>query len=95
MIKFFNLTKLQTPVVLKLDSTIHRINLYPTDKYYGIETKCAIQCTVIYPVDSAIQLLNNWGQVVSCVWYIILPASIFQFSINVSHFLFLHLSSLW
>ena len=25
------------------------------------ETNCAIQWIVIYPVDSAIQLLNNWG----------------------------------
>ena len=32
MIKFFNLTKLQAPVVQMLDSAIQRINLYPTDK---------------------------------------------------------------
>ena len=27
--------KLQAPVDRKLDSTIHRINLYPVDKYLG------------------------------------------------------------
>ena len=41
---------------------------YPPDKSLsnGIsvrETNCAIQWIVIYPVDSVIHLLNNWGQV--------------------------------
>ena len=36
-------------------------NLHPMDKYY--ETNCVLQWIVIYPVNSAIQLLNNWGQV--------------------------------
>ena len=34
----------QAPVVWKLDSTIHRINRYPEDKYYDIQLR--------YPVDS-------------------------------------------
>ena len=32
------------------------------DKYY-YKTNCVIQWIEIYPVNSAIQLLNNWGQV--------------------------------
>ena len=51
------------PVVQKLDSAIHRINHYPVD-LSDRETNCVIHWIVIYPVDSAIQLLNNWGQVV-------------------------------
>ena len=42
-------------VVQKLDSAIHRINLYPVDTYYGKQLR--------YPLDSAIQRLNNRGQV--------------------------------
>ena len=38
----------KTPVVQKLDSTFHRINLYPVDKYH--------------PVDSGVLLWNNWGE---------------------------------
>ena len=52
-------TILLAPVVQTLDSAIHRINHYP-----GIsirETNYAIRWIVIYPVDSAIQPLNNWG----------------------------------
>ena len=54
------LFRLQAPVVQKLDSAIHWINQYPTDKCYG--NHCAIQWIVIYPLDSVIHLLNNWGQ---------------------------------
>ena len=45
------------PVVQKLDSTIHRINHYPVDKYQGIQLR--------YPVDRDLSgeyvnhLLNN------------------------------------
>ena len=39
----------------------HCINHYPADKYY--RKQCAIQWIEIYPVDSIIQLLNNWGLV--------------------------------
>ena len=41
----------QAPVVQKLDSAIQLVSLI------------FIHWIVIYPVDSAIQLLNNWGQV--------------------------------
>ena len=47
--------KCLVPVVQTLDSTIHWINHYPADKYY------AIRWIAIYPVDSAIQRLNNAG----------------------------------
>ena len=40
----------QVSVVQRLDSAFHLINLYPVD------------WIVIYPVDSAIQRLNNRGQ---------------------------------
>ena len=36
--------KLQAPVVQTLDSSIHRINHYPADKYYGNQLR--------YPLDS-------------------------------------------
>ena len=39
-----NVTKVQAPVVQTLDSTIHRINHYPADKYYGNQLR--------YPLDS-------------------------------------------
>ena len=42
-------------VVQKLDSDIHRIS--------STKTNCVIRWIVIYPVDSAIQLLNNWSWV--------------------------------
>ena len=49
------------PVVQKLDSAIHQINLYPVDKYYQWKPiNCTIHWIVIYPVDSAIHLLSNW-----------------------------------
>ena len=54
---------LLAPVVGKLDSAIHRINRYPAVKYYDNQPT-AIQWIVIYPVDSAIHLSNNWGQAV-------------------------------
>ena len=43
------------PVVEKLDSAIQRISVR--------ETNCPIQSIVIYPVDSVIHLLKNWGLV--------------------------------
>ena len=54
------------PVVQKLpvDSTIHQINHYPVDKYWGNQCYCTIQWIEINPVDSAIHLLNNWDQVI-------------------------------
>ena len=47
-------------VVQKVDNVIHRINRYPADKC--LKTNHAIRWIVIYPVDSIIQSLNNWGQ---------------------------------
>ena len=41
------------PVVQKLDSTIQWISIR--------ETNCIIHGMEIYPVDSATQLLNDWG----------------------------------
>ena len=52
----------QAWVVKTLDSTIHWINRYPTDKYWGLN--CTIHWIEIYPMDSAIQPLNNRGLVV-------------------------------
>jgi len=53
---------IQAPVAQKLDSAIHRINLYPVDNAIGFPAPILIHWIVIYPVDSAIQLLNNWSQ---------------------------------
>ena len=44
-----------------LDSAIHQINHYPAEKYYGNQY-CAICWIVIYPMNSAIQHLNNQRQ---------------------------------
>ena len=41
-------------VIQKMDSAIHQISIS--------ETNCTIQWIVIYPVDSAIHLFNNWHQ---------------------------------
>ena len=47
----------QAPVVEKLDSSFHPINLYPLvsaiSLIHGIE---------IYPMDSTTHLFSNWGQ---------------------------------
>ena len=55
----------QVPAVQTLNSAIHRINHYPAhdpaDKYLG--TNYAINWIEIYPSDSTIHLLNNWGQI--------------------------------
>ena len=60
----------QVPVVQTLNSAIHRINHYPAhdpaDKYLG--TNYAIHWIEIYPLDSTIHLLNNWGQIWKRVW---------------------------
>ena len=46
------------PVVQKLDSAIHRINI--AIQWISIRgTNCVVQWTEIYPVDSVIHLLNN------------------------------------
>ena len=53
---------LQAPVVQMLDSAIHRINHYPADKYLGNQSHYPLYKDLQYPQDSAIHLLNNWGQ---------------------------------
>ena len=52
----------QALVVQKLASVIHWINLYPVDLVSIRETSCTIHWIEIYLMDSAIHLLNNWGQ---------------------------------
>ena len=49
----------QAAVVQKIDNAIHWINHLPLDSTIGFPNPYWI---VIYPVDSTIQLLNNWGQ---------------------------------
>ena len=48
------------PVVQTLDSAINRINHYPADSVIDFRNTY-IHWIVIYPVDSAIQRLNNRG----------------------------------
>ena len=50
----------QALVVQTSDSAIHRINHYPADSV--LISGILIRWIVIYPVDSAIQRLNNQGQ---------------------------------
>ena len=49
----------QAPVVQTSDSAIHRINHYPADSV--LISGILIRWIAIYPVDSAIQRLNNRG----------------------------------
>ena len=51
----------QASVVQRLDSTIHRINHYPADSAISFPNTYPLDSD-FYPVDSAIQLLNNRGQ---------------------------------
>ena len=44
-----------------MDSAIHR--KISTQRINVTKTNCVIQWIEMYPVDSAIQLLNNWGLV--------------------------------
>ena len=50
-------------VVRKVDNTIHQINHFPVDRLVCFVT--LIHWIEIYPVDSVIQPLNNWGLVVN------------------------------
>ena len=45
------------------------------DKYQG--NQCTIHWIEIYPVDSAIHLLNNWGQMYS-IWRLVTKAPVVQ-----------------
>ena len=51
------------PVVQKVDNPIHQINNYHILWIVQLVSLVLIRWIVIYPVDSAIQLLNNWGLV--------------------------------
>ena len=53
----------QAPVVEKVDNAIQRINHYPPDSAISFPWLILIFWIVIYPVDSGIHLLNNWGQI--------------------------------
>ena len=48
-------------LVQTFKSAIQQINLYQVDKYQG-NKYCIIHWIKIYPMDSIIHLLNNWGQ---------------------------------
>ena len=63
----------QAPVVQTLDSAVHRINHYPADSVLLISV-ILTHWIVIYPVDSATQRLNNWGQSgeLFCMWILVL-----------------------
>ena len=50
------------PVVQKRDSATQWINHYPVDNTIGLPTTYQLDSNNIYLVDSAIQLLNNQGQ---------------------------------
>ena len=52
-------------VVRKVDNAIHRINHYPTDNVFVLLK--LIRWIAIYSVDSVIQPLNNWGQVIMLI----------------------------
>ena len=54
--------KKQAPVVQKLDNAIRWINHSPADNLIIMVYPTRISWIVIYPVDSAIQLLNDQGQ---------------------------------
>ena len=78
----FNMSIDQTPVVRRMDKTIHWINLYQVDN--------AIHSTItyyleIYLLDSIIHLLNNWTQ--QHIWSPLQPkfGLITQHTCNVQH----------
>ena len=47
-------------LVQKVDSTIHRVYLYPLDSAIGFPRLVLIYWMMIYLVDNAIHLLHNW-----------------------------------
>ena len=56
------------PVVRRVDSAIHRINLYLYVWIAQLVSLILIHWIAIYPMDSAVQLLSNWGQVETGSW---------------------------
>ena len=53
----------QAPIAQKVDNAIHRIKIYPLDNAIGFANSYLLDSD--YPVDSAIQRLNNQGQVLT------------------------------
>ena len=53
----------QAPIVRKVDNAIHRTKIYPLDNAIGFANTYLLDSD--YPVDSAIQRLNNQGQVLT------------------------------
>ena len=53
-----------------LDRAIHRISIRETD--------CNNRWILIYPLDRVIHLLNNWGQKVVALWYILWHILVFN-----------------
>lgn len=54
----YHSTSFQAPVIQILACAIQRITLQRTST---TETFRVVQCAVIYPMDGAMQPLNNWG----------------------------------
>ena len=52
------MAQILAPVAQKVDGAIHWVNHYTVNNVIGFR-KILTQWIVIYPVDSAIQLLNN------------------------------------
>ena len=50
------------PVVHTLDSAIHRIKIYPLDRTIGFPSTYPLDSD--FPLDSAIQRLNNRGLII-------------------------------
>ena len=58
--RFLPPKNLQVSVIQRLDSAIHRINHYPVDSAISFPNTYPLDSN--FPVDSAIQCLNNRGQ---------------------------------
>ena len=57
----------QAPLVQMLDSAIQQIITIQLINIW--ETNCTVHWIEIYPVDSVIHLLNNWGQANRLMFY--------------------------
>ena len=73
----------QALVFQRVDNAIHRINHYSADKCW--QTNYTIHWIVIYPVDSVIHPLNNWGQQPKTLFNCF-SARTWQLSIKMDHF---------
>ena len=54
--------QLLAPAVEKVDNAVHWINIYPVQWITQLVFLTRIRWIVIYPTDSAMPGLNNWGQ---------------------------------